>query len=131
MFERPKGPLDKWLLATHLMASSTKGMSAHQLHHPPGVTDMTAWFMFHRIPEAMDDPAAVSLETAGGTVEVDETLVGRSKGMRPVGQRKGRGGAHKHGVLALVDRDTGKARSTGVDDLRPIHPSPDPASEHP
>lgn len=53
VFERSKVPLNKWLLATHLMASSKKGMSAHQLHRSLAVTYKTAWFMFHRIREAM------------------------------------------------------------------------------
>lgn len=55
VFERSKVPLNKWLLATFLMAQSKKGMSAHQLHRSIGVTYKTAWFMFHRIREAMRD----------------------------------------------------------------------------
>lgn len=53
VFERSKIALNKWLLATFLMASSKKGMSAHQLHRRLGVTYKTAWFMPHRIREAM------------------------------------------------------------------------------
>lgn len=53
VFERSKVPLNKWLLANHLMASSKKGVSAHQLHRMLGVTYKTAWFMAHRIREAM------------------------------------------------------------------------------
>lgn len=55
VFERSKVPLNKWLLATRLMASSKKGYSAHQLHRTIKVTYKTAWFMFHRIREAMRD----------------------------------------------------------------------------
>jgi transposase-like protein len=53
VFERSKIPLNKWVLATHLMAASKKGISAHQLHRMLGVTYKTAWFMAHRIREAM------------------------------------------------------------------------------
>jgi transposase-like protein len=62
VFERSKVPLHKWLLATHLMCSSKKGISAHQLHRMLGVTYKTAWFMAHRIREAMKQdggPSAV------------------------------------------------------------------------
>jgi transposase-like protein len=55
VFERSKVPLTKWWLATHLLGSSKKGMSAHQLHRMLGVTYKTAWFMAHRIREAMKD----------------------------------------------------------------------------
>jgi transposase-like protein len=55
VFERSHVPLHKWVLATHLMSASKKGMSAHQLHRMLGVTYKTAWFMAHRIREAMTD----------------------------------------------------------------------------
>jgi transposase-like protein len=55
VYERSHIPLHKWLLATHLMASSKKGISAHQLHRMLGITYKSAWFMCHRIREAMDD----------------------------------------------------------------------------
>ena len=55
IFERSKVPLSKWWMAVHLMASSKKGMSAHQLHRMFGVAYQTAWFMEHRIREAMRD----------------------------------------------------------------------------
>ena len=53
VFERSKIPLNKWLLATHLLCAGKKGVSAHQLHRMLGVTYKTAWFMAHRIREAM------------------------------------------------------------------------------
>ena len=55
VFERSKVPLNKWLMAVHLMCASKKGMSAHQIHRMLGVTYKTAWFMCHRIREAMQD----------------------------------------------------------------------------
>lgn len=118
VFERSKVPLNKWILATHLIASSKKGMSAHQLHRSIGVTYKTAWFMFHRIREAMRADGGALFGSGGGEVEVDETFIGRDKSKKPVGQKKGRGYAHKYKILSLVDRTTGMARSIVVDDLR-------------
>ena len=73
-------PLNKWVLAFHLMASSKKGMSAHQLHRMLGVTYKTAWFLCHRIREAMTDEAPNKtggpLGGDGKVVEADETVVG-------------------------------------------------------
>ena len=113
VFERSKVPLNKWLLATHLMASSKKGFSAHQLHRSIGVTYKTAWFMFHRIREAMKGDAQPGFGTGGGVVEVDETFIGREPG-----KEVRRGVGHKMKVLTLVDRSTGRAKSMVVDDLK-------------
>ena len=113
VFERSKVPLSKWMLATHLMASSKKGISAHQLHRSIGVTYKTAWFMFHRIREAMTDSTGSGFGSNGGVVEGDETFIGRDPG-KPV--RRGVG--HKMKVLTLVDRSTGRAKSVVVDDLK-------------
>jgi transposase-like protein len=120
VFERSKIPLNKWLLATFLMASSKKGMSAHQLHRMLGVTYKTAWFMAHRIREAMkeDVTTAGPIGGAGKTVEADETYIGQRETPRqPSPQRRGRpytksgksGGAQKRIVVGLVERG-GKAR---------------------
>jgi transposase-like protein len=115
VFERSKVPLNKWLLATHLMASSKKSMSAHQLHRSLGVTYKTAWFMFHRIREAMREGALAPFGAGGGIVEADETFIGND----PTRKKKpnARGGHHKHKVLALIDRDTGRARSMVIEDV--------------
>lgn len=113
IFERSKVSLSKWMLATHLMASSKKGMSAHQLHRSIGVTYKTAWFMWHRIREAMSGDAPANFGSGGGVVEVDETFIGREPG-KPV--RRGVG--HKMKVVTLVDRTTGRAKSVVVDDLK-------------
>lgn len=114
VFERSKVPLHKWLLANHLLCSSKKGMSAHQIGRMLGVSYKTAWFMMHRIREAMrnDNPAPMGGE--GVTVEVDETFIGRRKGA-PVK----RAFHHKMKVLALVDRSTGQSRAMVVDDVSP------------
>lgn len=77
VFERSKVPLNKWLLATYLMASSKKGISAHQIGRTLGVTYKTAWFMCHRIREAMAiKDGGSSMGGEGRTVEADETLIG-------------------------------------------------------
>jgi transposase-like protein len=111
VFERSKVALHKWILATHLLGASKKGMSAHQLHRMLGVTYKTAWFMAHRIREAMREPGG-PLGSGGGAVEADETFIGRKPGVQV-----GPGWLHKMKVLSLVDRDTGRARSMVVDQI--------------
>ena len=82
IFEDSKVPLHKWLAVMYLMCSSKKGISAHQVHRTIGVAYRTAWFMCHRIREAMSDK---SDELMSGVVEVDETYLGpRSKRGHPV-----------------------------------------------
>lgn len=114
VFESSKIPLNKWLLANHLLCASKKGMSAHQLHRMLGITYKSAWFMFHRIREAMRPADATPMGGDGGIVEVDETFIGRKKGVEVKS-----GFRHKMAVLSLVDRDSGAARSVVVNDLRP------------
>jgi hypothetical protein len=100
--------LNKWLLATFLLSSSKKGMSAHQLHRMLGVTYKTAWFMMHRIRESMKP---INPEPLGGpdrTVEVDETFVGGKKG-----NRASRKVAKRKTVLSLVERG-GNVRSFSI-----------------
>ena len=109
IFERSKVPLSKWWMAIHLMASSKKGMSAHQLHRMLGVAYQTAWFMEHRIREAMRDGALSPMGGDGGVVEIDETYIGRKDGFEVK-----QGAWHKNTILTLVERD-GRARSFHVD----------------
>lgn len=73
VLERSHIPVHKWLLAIHLMASSKKGMSAHQLHRMLGITYKSAWFLAHRIREAMIDDKASPLGGEGKIVQADET----------------------------------------------------------
>lgn len=113
LFERSHIPLSKWLLAVHLLSSSKKGMSSHQLHRMLGVTYKTAWFMTHRIREAMKpsgNPSPMGGE--GKTVEADETFIGKIKGYK----LQSKSFHHKHKVLSLVERG-GNARSFHVDNL--------------
>lgn len=111
-FERSHVPLTKWLLAAHLMGSSKKGMSASQLHRMLGVRYKTAWFMAHRLREAMIPVGKEASEIVGGEgkiVEVDETYIGNKRKKAP----GARGWAHKEKVLSIVERK-GKVRSFHV-----------------
>ena len=118
VYERSKVPLHKWVLATQLLASSKKGMSAHQLHRMLGVTYKTAWFMAHRIREGMRDPNPSPLGGTNKVVEADETFMGGKEKNKPLHKRKRRqhGGRGKGPVFSLVERD-GKVRSFHVADV--------------
>jgi hypothetical protein len=109
VMERSHVPLHKWLLATHLMAASKKGMSAKQMERMLGVTYKTAWFLCHRIREAMDG-ATGNAPLGGGNkvVEADETFVGGKARNRAFRAPK-----PKKAVVALVERD-GQVRSFHV-----------------
>lgn len=110
IFEASHVPLRFWLQAMFLIASSKKGISANQLHRTLGVTLKTAWFMGHRIREAMRDGALAPFGGGGGTVEADETFIGREPG-EPIT----RGANHKMKVLSLLDRASGAKRSFVLD----------------
>ena len=111
--------LNIWLQAVYLMCSSKKRISSHQLMRTLDVTYKTAWFMTHRIREAMVSGKLPPMGGAGVTVEIEETFIGRKPGTRVR-----RGFAHKNAVMTLVQRG-GYARSFHVDgtsaaDLLPI-----------
>ncbi|WP_394888470.1 IS1595 family transposase [Mesorhizobium sp. AaZ16] len=109
IFEESHLPLHKWLQAIHLMCSSKKGISSHQLHRVLECTYKTAWFLSHRIREAMRSDDFTPMGGNGKTVEVDETYIGRLADV-PVNK----GTAHKNIVLTLVERG-GIARSFHID----------------
>lgn len=113
IFEASHVAMNVWLQAMYLIAGSKKGISSNQLHRTLGVTLKTAWFMSHRIREAMRSGDTAMFGTGGGTVEVDETFIGQLKG-RPVK----RSFHHKMKVLALVDRASGKARTMVIENVR-------------
>lgn len=113
VFEHMRIPLHKALQAVYLVTSSKKGISAHQLHRTLEVTYKSAWFLLHRIREAMRDGDVTPFGGNGGVVEVDETFIGKKKGAV-----KRRAFHHKMKVLALVDRDSGKARTMVIDDVK-------------
>ena len=112
IFEASHVPMRLWLQAIYLIASSKKGFSSNQLHRTLGVTLKTAWFMSHRIREAMRSGDLSPFGAEGGIVEADETYIGREPNT-PVTK----GGAHKMKVVSLIDRDTGRARSFVVDNV--------------
>jgi transposase-like protein len=121
VFERSKIPLTKWLMAMQMLTSSKKGCSSHQIHRTLGVTYKTAWFMTHRIREAMRDTTKDQLGGAGtsGIVEADETYFGKTEGLGKGAQLK-----QKQQVVALVERK-GRVRAFHVptinaDTLKPI-----------
>lgn len=107
VFESSKIPLHKWLLANHLLCASKKGMSAHEIHRLLGVTYKTAWFMCHRIREAMNQDVG-PIGGGGSVVEADETFVGGKAQNRAWGAIP-----KKHVVVTLVERN-GYAKSFHV-----------------
>jgi transposase-like protein len=114
IFEESKIPLSKWLMAIHLMTSSKKGVSSRQIERELGVTIKTAWFITHRIREAMkEQPLAGMLQ---GAVEVDETYMGGKPRYNRGHNKRGRG-TQRQPVVVLVERE-GKARCTPVDNVR-------------
>lgn len=110
VFESSHIPVYKWWQAVHLLCSSKKGISSHQLHRTLQVTYKSAWFMAHRIREAMREGGLAPMGGAGEVVEIDETYHGPKEG-----EVKGLGGnRHKRVILTLVHRN-GSARSFHVD----------------
>lgn len=119
VFESSHIPLHKWFQAAHLLCSSKKGISSHQLHRILEITYEAAWFMAHRLREAMRTESLGPMGGPGSVFEVDETFIGRKKGTP-----KGKGGyAHKNAALALVERG-GEVRTFHIDnaDTKNIKP---------
>ena len=110
IFESSHVALHLWLQAMYLIAGSKKGISSNQLHRVLGVTLKTAWFMSHRIREAMRSGDLSPMGGEGGVVEVDETFIGKLKN-----ERVRRGVQHKMKVLALIDRDSRQARTMVIE----------------
>lgn len=127
LFESSHIKLHLWFQAAHLLASSKKGISSHQLHRTLKITYKTAWFMAHRLREAMrDGHFTMPLGGEGKTVEIDESFVGGLEKNKHRNKRKhlGTGGAGKEAVFSLVQRG-GKVRSHHIpavtaNNLRPI-----------
>lgn len=119
VMERSKIPLHKWMMGFYLMNASKKGVSAHQLHRALGVTYQTAWFMCHRIREAMRDGGFTPMGGDGGIVEADETYYGpveklkrrdKTTSGRPYTKAGRSGPSNKRAILSLVERG-GRVRS--------------------
>ncbi len=124
VYERSHIPLHKWLLAFRLLSSSKKGISSHQLARTLNLTYKSAWFLSHRIREAMSDTDPAPLGGHGKTIEADETFLGKSE--KPTASfvngigwvvNEAKGSKAKMKVLTVVERG-GKARSVKVDSLR-------------
>lgn len=111
VFEHARMPLHKMLQAVHLIISSKKGISSHQLSRILEVQYKSAWFLAHRIREAMRSGDLAPFGSGGGIVEVDETFIGRLTGV----PKAKKGFHHKMKVLALVDRETRCARTMVID----------------
>jgi transposase-like protein len=105
VFERSKVPLTKWWMAAHLLNQGKNGASAHEIHRQIGVTYKTAWFMMHRLREAMADLAPAPMGGAGGQVQADETYYGNTSRKARAQKRR------KNAVVALVDPASGRARA--------------------
>jgi len=113
IFEDSHLPLGKWLYAIHILCSSKKSISAHQLHRQLDITYKTAWFLLHRIRYVMDNQ---SFDKLSGDVEVDETYVG-GKPRKGNGKTNKRGrGTSKTPVVALVQRK-GNVKTRVVPDV--------------
>lgn len=112
IYARSHVPLHKWVLATHLLCASKKGMSAHQLHRMIGVTYKTAWFMFHRIRESMLEVDPAPLGSPDRPVQADETYFGTKDSMRGKSWDDKKGHSNKMSVVALVS--AGKSRTFHV-----------------
>jgi len=111
VFESSHIPLHLWLQAVHLLCCSKKGISSHQLHRILEIKYQSAWFMSHRIREAMRVGGLMPpMGGEGDVVEADETFIGRKKDVR-----KNHGYQHKNAVLSLVSRTTGEVRSFHID----------------
>jgi transposase-like protein len=119
VFERSKIPLSKWLAALFLLTASKKGVSAHQVHRSLQISYKSAWFMMHRLREALRTGGLAPMGGSGKVVEADETYFGKTEEQANVTTREGRpfksprqiGGVNKRAILALVERG-GSARTS-------------------
>lgn len=126
VYESSHIPLHKWLQATYLMCASKKGMSANQIQRTLEITYKSAWFMCHRIREAMKDGSVTPMGGQNKVIEIDETYVGGKEKNKHANKRlrADRGAVGKEPVVSLVERD-GKVRSmhlpqVSAKTLRPI-----------
>jgi hypothetical protein len=113
IFERSHIPLHKWLLATHLMAASKKGMSALQVSRMLGLPYKSAWFLCHRIRESMKPTGETPIGGQSNVVEADETFIGGKAKNRAYAKKEPK----KHAVMTLVDRD-GETRSFHIANVK-------------
>ena len=115
VFEHARMPLHKMLQAVHLIVSSKKGISAHQLHRVLEVQYKSAWFLAHRIREAMRTGDLFPFGSDGGVVEVDETFLGVDPDYTAPEGKRAKGTPSMMKVLSLVERNTGRKHSVVID----------------
>ncbi len=111
IFESSHLPLHLWLQVIHLMCASKKGISTRQVQRMLQCSMKTAWFLTHRIREAMNDDTLGTFGGGGGDVEADETYIGHDANY------SARGGKNMNAVMSFVDRGTGRLRSTVLDNV--------------
>jgi transposase-like protein len=118
VYERSHIPLSKWAYAFRLMNGCKNGVSAHELHRQLGITYKSAWFMAHRIREAMSLKAADPMGGEGQVVEADETVIGGKERNKRLSKRSAAniGAVGKSVAFTLVERN-GRARSFHVADV--------------
>ena len=119
IFESSHLALNLWLQVIHLMCASKKGVSTRQIQRMFECSMKTAWFLTHRIREAMRSGDLSPFGSDGGVVEVDETFIGRKKG-----REVRHGYEHKMKVLSLVERNTGRSRMMVADNLTTAYVAP-------
>jgi transposase-like protein len=113
VFERSHIPLTKWLAALFLLTASKKGVSAHQVHRSLGISYKSAWFMMHRLREALRQGGLAPMGGMGKVVEIDETVIGKIEGA-PKRTYQGYGQQWRNTVMSLVTRG-GSVRSFHID----------------
>ena len=124
IFEDSALKLDKWLTAMWMLANCKNGVSSYEISRSVGVTQKSAWFMLHRIREAMMNKSVLKMGNTGGPVEVDECFVGGDPRKMHKSRRwelKGKfgvGGDHKTAVMGMLDRDTRQVRTQVVPNVK-------------
>ncbi len=124
IFEDSAIKLDKWLTAMWMLANCKNGVSSYEIARSIGVTQKSAWFMLHRIREAMKNKSLRKLGSTGGPVEVDETFVGgKPKNMHASRRLKLQTALHGHGdhktvVMGMLDRDTREVRTRVIPNVK-------------
>jgi transposase-like protein len=139
IFEDSPLGMDKWMAAFWMIVNAKNGVSSYEIHRALGVTQKSAWFMLHRIREAMKSQSLLKMGgSEGGPVEVDEVYIGgdpknrhKSKNAhetvkpdmmwyaspRKVGLKTGRG-TEKTPVFGMLDRETRKVRAQVVPNVK-------------